>query len=115
MKKTVSLIICIVMISALISCANAPRRQRSAATGAAVGAGVGALLGQALGRDTESTLIGAGIDEQRISPGIAVPVVREYLCSDKAHAVGGVDVILPERYAMPEKKIVFQHIVFYNQ
>lgn len=61
MKKTIAIIISLLMISTLLSCAGATRQERAAGTGAVVGAGVGAILGQAIGRNTEGTLIGAGL------------------------------------------------------
>jgi outer membrane protein OmpA-like peptidoglycan-associated protein len=61
MKKIITSIFLLALISALSGCAMNTRQQKGTGTGAAVGAGVGALLGQVIGGDTESTLVGAGI------------------------------------------------------
>jgi outer membrane protein OmpA-like peptidoglycan-associated protein len=61
MKKIITSIFLLALISAVSGCAMNTRQQKGTGTGAAVGAGVGAILGQAIGGNTESTLIGAGI------------------------------------------------------
>ncbi|MEE4363940.1 MAG: hypothetical protein V2J08_08395, partial [Desulfotignum sp.] len=62
MKKSFLTIIVIAMLVNLFACATMQSQQeQGTAVGAGVGAGVGALLGQVIGRDTEATLIGAGL------------------------------------------------------
>jgi outer membrane protein OmpA-like peptidoglycan-associated protein len=62
MKKSVSLVLCLLLSLGLYSCATMQTQQeKGTAVGAGVGAGVGAVLGQAIGRNTQATLIGAGI------------------------------------------------------
>lgn len=62
MKKYVSILIAIVLVSSLFSCAGMQTQQeKGTAVGAGTGAAVGAILGQAIGRNTKGTLIGAGI------------------------------------------------------
>ncbi len=43
------------------SCAGPTHQQRGAKTGVLIGAAGGAILGQVIGRNTEATLLGAGI------------------------------------------------------
>ncbi len=62
LNRTVRMILILMMITTLFSCASMQTSQeRGTAVGAGSGAAVGAILGQAIGKDTESTLIGAGI------------------------------------------------------
>ncbi|MFN2268355.1 MAG: OmpA family protein [Desulfonatronovibrio sp.] len=61
MKKTIKILLPLILIVALMGCAGQTKQQKGTGTGAAVGAGVGAILGQVIGGNTESTLIGAGI------------------------------------------------------
>jgi len=62
MKKSVSLVLCLLSFVGFFSCATMQTQQeKGTAVGAGVGAGVGAVLGQAIGRNTQATLIGAGI------------------------------------------------------
>ena len=49
----------IIMSMAVVGCANTGRYNTQ--NGAAAGAGLGAIAGQAIGRNTEATLIGAGV------------------------------------------------------
>ncbi|MFN2342611.1 MAG: OmpA family protein [Desulfonatronovibrio sp.] len=61
MKKTIKILLPLILIVALMGCAGQTKQQKGTGTGAAVGAGVGAILGQVIGGNTEGTLIGAGI------------------------------------------------------
>jgi outer membrane lipoprotein SlyB len=55
------LIIILVSVGFVASCASTPPDRYNTQKGAVIGAGVGALAGQAIGRNTEGTLIGAGV------------------------------------------------------
>jgi outer membrane protein OmpA-like peptidoglycan-associated protein len=61
MKKTISILVSLVLVIFLISCAGPTQQERGAKTGALIGAAAGALLGQAIGRNTAATILGAGI------------------------------------------------------
>ncbi len=49
----------IIMSMVVVGCANTGRYNTQ--KGAAAGAGLGAIAGQAIGRNTEATLLGAGV------------------------------------------------------
>ena len=61
MKRTISLVACLALLTVICSCAGTTNQERGAKTGVLAGAAGGALLGQAIGRNTTATLIGAGI------------------------------------------------------
>ena len=61
MKKTISILVSLVLVIFLISCAGPTQQERGTKTGALIGAAAGALLGQAIGRNTAATILGAGI------------------------------------------------------
>jgi outer membrane protein OmpA-like peptidoglycan-associated protein len=61
MKKTISILVSLVFVISLISCAGPTQQERGTKTGALIGAAAGALLGQAIGRNTAATILGAGI------------------------------------------------------
>jgi len=61
MKKIISIIATTVMAVSLAACAGPTQQSRGAKTGVIIGTAAGALLGQVIGRDTEATLLGAGI------------------------------------------------------
>ena len=61
MKRVISLILVLSLFGFLFSCAGTSRSKKGLGTGVLIGAIGGALLGQAIGRNTEATLIGAGI------------------------------------------------------
>jgi len=61
MKRLISLILVISLLGFLLSCAGTSRSKQGLGAGALIGGISGALLGQAIGKDTEATLIGAGI------------------------------------------------------
>ncbi len=61
MKRTISIILCLALASCFYSCAGPTYQQRGAKTGVLIGAAGGAILGQVIGRNTEATLLGAGI------------------------------------------------------
>jgi len=57
MKKGLLLVV-VMVLAFLTSCAHYPPDRYNTQKGALIGAGTGALLGQAIGRNTEGTLIG---------------------------------------------------------
>ncbi len=59
MERKIMSILLVVVLAAVVSCAQQGRYNTQ--KGAAIGAGVGALAGQAIGRNTGGTLLGAGI------------------------------------------------------
>ena len=59
-KRARSVVVIILAIAFLVSCAGNPNRYNTQ-RGAAIGSGVGALAGQMIGRNTKGTLIGAGV------------------------------------------------------
>lgn len=61
MKRTISIILCLALAMCFYSCAGPTHQQRGAKTGVLIGAAGGAILGQVIGRNTEATLLGAGI------------------------------------------------------
>jgi outer membrane protein OmpA-like peptidoglycan-associated protein len=61
MKKTIGLVIAIILSTGLTSCAPQTKAQKGGLYGAGAGAVAGAVIGQIIGRDTEATLIGAAI------------------------------------------------------
>ncbi|MBN1842197.1 MAG: OmpA family protein [Deltaproteobacteria bacterium] len=61
MKRTISIILCLALAICFYSCAGPTYQQRGAKTGVLIGAAGGAILGQVIGRNTEATLLGAGI------------------------------------------------------
>ncbi|MBW2603628.1 MAG: OmpA family protein [Deltaproteobacteria bacterium] len=61
MKRTIRILVCIVLVTFMFSCAGPTQQERGTKTGALIGAAGGALLGQAIGRNTTATLVGAGI------------------------------------------------------
>ena len=61
MKRTISIIACLILLTFIFSCAGTTNKEKGAKTGVLAGAAGGALLGQAIGRNTTATLVGAGI------------------------------------------------------
>jgi outer membrane protein OmpA-like peptidoglycan-associated protein len=61
MKKTITILVSIVLVTFMFSCAGPTQQERGTKTGALIGAAGGALLGQAIGRNTTATILGAGI------------------------------------------------------
>jgi uncharacterized protein YcfJ len=61
MEISKPLLLSLLLLLLITSCATVPEDRYNTQKGAAIGAGIGALLGQAIGRDTEGTLLGAGI------------------------------------------------------
>lgn len=61
MKRTVTIILCVITALCLLSCAGPTQRERGAKTGVLIGAAAGAILGQVIGSDTEATILGAAI------------------------------------------------------
>lgn len=61
MKKITSILVSLILIPLMFSCAGPTQQQSGTKTGALIGAAGGALLGQAIGRNTTGTLVGAGI------------------------------------------------------
>ena len=58
MKSKTIVMISLILVTVISSCASVPKDQYNTQKGAAIGAGAGALIGQAIGRNTEGTLIG---------------------------------------------------------
>jgi len=79
MKKTVSVILFVVMLTiGASSCSMLEtRKQKGTAAGAGIGAATGAALGQAIGRDTASTLWGAAIGA--VVGGVAGHQISHYM------------------------------------
>lgn len=61
MKKITSILVSLILVTLMFSCAGPTQQQSGTKTGALIGAAGGALLGQAIGRNTTGTLVGAGI------------------------------------------------------
>lgn len=61
MKRTITILVSLVLVTFMFSCAGPTQQERGTKTGALIGAVGGALLGQAIGRNTTATLLGAGI------------------------------------------------------
>ncbi len=61
MKQSMSIILAMLLVMSVISCAPQTKTQKGGLYGAAGGAAAGAGIGQAIGRDTQSTLWGAAI------------------------------------------------------
>ena len=61
MKKTIYLLLVLLTLAFLVSCAGRHSHYYNTQRGAAIGAGVGALSGALIGRDGRATLIGAGV------------------------------------------------------
>jgi len=61
MKKITSILVSLILVTLMFSCAGPTQQQSGTKTGVLIGAASGALLGQAIGRNTTGTLVGAGI------------------------------------------------------
>ena len=61
MKKIISILASLILVTSLLSCAGPTQQERGSKTGVLIGAAAGALLGQAIGRNTTATILGAGI------------------------------------------------------
>ncbi len=61
MKKISYLLLILLTLAVLVSCAGRHSHYYNTQRGAAIGAGVGALSGHLLGRNGRATLIGAGV------------------------------------------------------
>jgi len=61
MKKTIAVMVNLMLALCLFSCAGTTHKESGVKTGVLVGTAGGAILGQVIGGDTEATLIGAGI------------------------------------------------------
>lgn len=61
MKRTIAILVSLILVTSMLSCAGPTQQERGTKTGALIGAAGGALLGQAIGRNTTATLVGAGI------------------------------------------------------
>ncbi len=61
MKRTITILVSLVLVTFMFSCAGPTQQERGTKTGALIGAAAGALLGQAIGRNTTATILGAGI------------------------------------------------------
>ncbi len=61
MKKTIYLVLVLLTLAFLVSCAGRHSHYYNTQRGAAIGAGVGALSGALIGQDGRATLIGAGV------------------------------------------------------
>jgi len=61
MKKSISIILSLALAICFYSCAGLTSQERGTRTGALIGTVGGAILGQVIGRNTEATLLGAGI------------------------------------------------------
>jgi outer membrane protein OmpA-like peptidoglycan-associated protein len=61
MKRTIKILVSLILVTFMFSCAGPTQQERGTKTGALLGAAAGALLGQAIGRNTAATILGAGI------------------------------------------------------
>jgi outer membrane protein OmpA-like peptidoglycan-associated protein len=61
MKRTIKMLVSLILVTFMFSCAGPTQQERGTKTGALLGAAAGALLGQAIGRNTTATILGAGI------------------------------------------------------
>jgi outer membrane protein OmpA-like peptidoglycan-associated protein len=61
MKRTIKILVSLLLVTFMFSCAGPTQQERGTKTGALLGAAAGALLGQAIGRNTTATILGAGI------------------------------------------------------
>jgi outer membrane protein OmpA-like peptidoglycan-associated protein len=61
MNKTITVMVNLMLVLCIFSCAGTTRKESGAKTGVLIGAAGGAILGQVIGGDTEATLIGAGV------------------------------------------------------
>jgi len=61
MKRTIKILVSLILVTFMFSCAGPTQQERGTKTGALLGAAAGALLGQAIGRNTTATILGAGI------------------------------------------------------
>lgn len=61
MKKSISIILSLALTICFYSCAGPTYQERGTKAGALIGTVGGAILGQVIGRNTEATLLGAGI------------------------------------------------------
>ncbi|MFZ0483837.1 MAG: OmpA family protein [Desulfobacterales bacterium] len=61
MKRTIKILVSLILVTFMFSCAGPTQQERGSKTGALLGAAAGALLGQAIGRNTVATILGAGI------------------------------------------------------
>ena len=61
MKTTTKILVSLILVTFMFSCAGPTQQERGTKTGALIGAAAGALLGQAIGRNTTATILGAGI------------------------------------------------------
>ena len=61
MKRTIKILVSLILVTFMFSCAGPTQQERGTKTGALLGAAAGALLGQAIGRNTVATILGAGI------------------------------------------------------
>jgi outer membrane protein OmpA-like peptidoglycan-associated protein len=61
MKRTIKILVSLILVIFMFSCAGPTQQERGTKTGALLGAAAGALLGQAIGRNTAATILGAGI------------------------------------------------------
>ena len=58
MRMKMFMILGLMFVMVMASCASIPRDRYNTQKGAAIGAGAGALIGQAIGHNTKGTLIG---------------------------------------------------------
>ncbi len=61
MKRTIKILVSLILVTFMFSCAGPTQQESGTKTGALLGAAAGALLGQAIGRNTTATILGAGI------------------------------------------------------
>ncbi|MGA9179314.1 MAG: OmpA family protein [Desulfobacterales bacterium] len=61
MKRTIKILVSLILVTFMFSCAGPTQQESGTKTGALLGAAAGALLGQAIGRNTVATILGAGI------------------------------------------------------
>jgi len=61
MKRTIKILVSLILVTFMFSCAGPTQQEKGTKTGALLGAAAGALLGQAIGRNTTATILGAGI------------------------------------------------------